>query len=436
MIAEVRAADVKTEQDYIKFVGSRNRFLDLQNKTATNPLIDVATYVDAKGKVINFSRSYPAPQIDLSERDYFQFLSKINTDAVFYSNPVHNKGNGKWVFYLAKRITGANEQFIGVAITGISVETFSQLYKSVGNNLGAGSAIALFKDDQTLLSRWPHAEERIGKINKNIAFDKVMKNPELFGQVFITDAATEIRDGANVKRLLSFRKSSQYPFIIAIAADEQLYASAWQKSALNIGYTLLLGLIVILVGTLLLLRSLKLSSKHLHSANHDPLTQLPNRLLLTERLKLAISLAHRNKTKLAVIFIDLDNLKRINDLEGHAAGDEAIKTAASRLLSAVRASDTVARIGGDEFVVVLSHIDSAEGAQLVAEKIRALILEPLRIDGKMLITGASIGIAIYPEHGQDETTLSSNPDKAMYYAKFNGKNQVQLFEHNLESKRL
>ncbi len=95
----------------------------------------------------------------------------------------------------------------------------------------------------------------------------------------------------------------------------------------------------------------------------------------------------------------------------------------------------MARIGGDEFVVVLSHIDSTEGAQLVAEKIRTLILEPLRIEGKTLITGASIGIAIYPEHGEDEATLSSNADKAMYYAKFNGKNQVQLFEDNLETKR-
>lgn len=220
MIAEVKAADIKTEQEYIKFASSKERFLNLRKKIATNPLIDVATYVDAKGKIINFSRSYPAPQIDLSERDYFQFLSKTNTDDVFYSNPVHNKGNGKWVFYLAKRITGANEQFIGLAITGISVETFSQLYEKVGNNLGAGSAIALFKDDQTLLARWPLAEERIGKINKNVAFNKVIQNPELFGQVFITDAASETRDGANVRRLLSFRKSSQYPFIIAIAADE------------------------------------------------------------------------------------------------------------------------------------------------------------------------------------------------------------------------
>ena len=435
MIAEVKVADIKTEQEYIKFASSKERFLNLQKKTATNPLIDVATYVDAKGKIINFSRSHPAPQIDLSERDYFQFLSKTNTDAVFYSKPVHNKGNGKWVFYLAKRITGANEQFLGLALTGISVETFSQLYEKVGNNLGAGSAIALFKDDQTLLARWPHTEERIGKINKNVAFNKVIQNPELFGQVFITDAASETRDGASVKRLLSFRKSSQYPFIIAIAADEQLYASAWRKSALNIAYTLFLGLAVILIATLLLLRSIKLSSKHFHLANHDPLTQLPNRLLLTERLKLAISLAYRNKTKLAVIFIDLDNLKRINDIEGHATGDIAIKTAASRLLSSVRASDTVARIGGDEFVVALSHIDSTEGAQLVAEKIRTLIMEPLHVKGKTLITGASIGIAIYPEHGEDEATLSANADKAMYFAKFSGKNQVQLFEDNLEAKR-
>lgn len=219
----------------------------------------------------------------------------------------------------------------------------------------------------------------------------------------------------------------QYPFVIAIAAEEQLYASVWRKSAFNIGYTLLLGLTVILIATIVLLKSFKISSQHVYLANHDPLTELPNRLLLAQRLKLAIALARRNKTQLAVLFIDLDNLKPINDRESHSAGDQILKTTASRLLSAVRQSDTVARIGGDEFVVVLSHIDSPKGAVLAAEKIRALLKKPFEIHGKALMTGASIGIAIYPDHGENEDELSSNADKAMYYAKFHGKNQVQLF---------
>jgi len=427
LVDELSAANLKTEAAYIEFVGSQARFNDLQEKTSSNPILDVATYVDNEGKVINFSRAYPAPEIDLSERDYFQYLSKINTSVTFYSDPVRNKGNGKWVFYLAKRITSSDGRFLGLALIGISVDVFSQFYEKIGTSLGLGSAIALFKDDQTLLSRWPQVEDRIGKINHNAAFDQVIQNPALFGQVMLTDAPTAIRGGSSVKRLLSFRRSMQYPFVIAVAAEEQLYASVWRKSAFNIGYTLLLGLTVILIATIVLLKSFKISSQYVYLANHDPLTELPNRLLLAQRLKLAIALARRNKTQLAVLFIDLDNLKPINDRESHSAGDQILKTTASRLLSAVRQSDTVARIGGDEFVVVLSHIDSPKGAVLAAEKIRALLKKPFEIHGKALMTGASIGIAIYPDHGENEDELSSNADKAMYYAKFHGKNKVQLF---------
>lgn len=195
LVDELSAANLKTEAAYIEFAGSQARFNDLQEKTSSNPILDVATYVDNEGKVINFSRAYPAPKIDLSERDHFQYLSKINTSVTFYSDPVRNKGNGKWIFYLAKRITSSDGRFLGLALIGISVDVFSQFYEKIGASLGVGSAIALFKDDQTLLSRWPQVEDRIGKINHNAAFDQVIQNPALFGQVMLTDAPTAIRGG-------------------------------------------------------------------------------------------------------------------------------------------------------------------------------------------------------------------------------------------------
>jgi len=164
-----------------------------------------------------------------------------------------------------------------------------------------------------------------------------------------------------------------------------------------------------------------------HMAHHDALTQLPNRSLLQDRVGQAIAKAKRNDEVLALLFIDLDRFKTINDSLGHPVGDRLLQAVAQRLLACTRAADTVARIGGDEFVVLLGDLDRPETARHVAQKVLEALSAPLELEGNTLQVTPSIGICAYPVDGEDVDTLMRNADTAMYHAKQMGRNNYQFF---------
>jgi diguanylate cyclase (GGDEF)-like protein/PAS domain S-box-containing protein len=174
-----------------------------------------------------------------------------------------------------------------------------------------------------------------------------------------------------------------------------------------------------------------LESKFENLAHFDALSNIPNRTLFHDRLKLALSYAKREKKLLAVMFVDLDLFKEINDLYGHETGDIVLKKVSRQLVSCVRESDTVARMGGDEFVILLPIIDTEEDAVLVSNKIVEAIAHPIKVAKIHLHVTCSIGIAIYPQHGKDEKLLVINADMAMYQAKKGGKNQAKIFEETM-----
>lgn len=165
-----------------------------------------------------------------------------------------------------------------------------------------------------------------------------------------------------------------------------------------------------------------------YRANYDQLTGLPNRDLLVERLTQAIRQSQRGHRHLALLFVDLDHFKQVNDTLGHALGDHLLQQAAERLRHCVRESDTVARQGGDEFVVLLQDIEHPRDAAQVASKIIDLLEDPFLLDGHAAHIGASVGITLYPEDGEDVLTLFRNADLAMYRAKDAGRNTFQFFE--------
>ena len=174
--------------------------------------------------------------------------------------------------------------------------------------------------------------------------------------------------------------------------------------------------------------ALRLSEeKHRWLAHYDMLTELPNRMLFSDRLKQAIRLAKRYNKKLAVMFLDLDKFKPVNDGFGHAVGDLMLKEVAYRMQQCVRESDTVCRIGGDEFVILIPEVADEDDPLQIAEKIRQSLNQPFALAGQQLHISCSIGIALYPEHGTDELMLTKNADLAMYRAKENGRNQAQVF---------
>jgi len=172
-------------------------------------------------------------------------------------------------------------------------------------------------------------------------------------------------------------------------------------------------------------RSMVLEMSHL--AQHDVLTDLPNRLLLKDRLSQAISLARRNHHKLAVLYLDLDGFKDINDSLGHSVGDKLLQSVAARLSACVRKSDTVSRQGGDEFVVLLPEVSHAEDAAVSAAKIIVELKKVHRIGEHRLLVTGSIGLTTYPENGEDAETLIKNADTAMYRAKQCGRDNYKFF---------
>ncbi|MEE9584257.1 MAG: EAL domain-containing protein [Candidatus Brocadiales bacterium] len=162
-------------------------------------------------------------------------------------------------------------------------------------------------------------------------------------------------------------------------------------------------------------------------AYYDSVTGLPNRMLFNDRLTLAVAHARRNKEMLAVLFLDLDRFKVVNDTLGHSMGDKLLRGVARRLKSCVREGDTVARLGGDEFTLLLPKIKRVENMAKIAGKVLTAIKEPLRLDGHELHITTSIGIAIYPGDGSDAETLLKNADAAMYHAKEQGRDNYQFY---------
>ena len=166
----------------------------------------------------------------------------------------------------------------------------------------------------------------------------------------------------------------------------------------------------------------------------DSLTGLPNRQLLHNRLEYDMSIAHRNRTSVALIFIDLDQFKRVNDTLGHQIGDELLYEIGQRLKLCVRETDMVARLGGDEFTIILTNLSSYKAISDIANKIIESINKPIKISDNELFVGASIGISIYPDDSQDKATLLRNADSAMYHAKENGRGYIQFFNEDINQR--
>jgi diguanylate cyclase (GGDEF)-like protein len=164
-----------------------------------------------------------------------------------------------------------------------------------------------------------------------------------------------------------------------------------------------------------------------HKAHHDALTDLPNRVLFYDRLQAAFNQSKRYNRIFALLEIDLDRFKEVNDTFGHAAGDELLVEAARRLTSCVREADTVARLGGDEFAIILSEMASEGEAEQVAQRAVSLLAEPYHLDAGTAHISGCVGIAIYPRHGVDSEQLQRNADIALYAAKEGGRNSYRMY---------
>jgi|GEM_PF-7019551 len=215
----------------------------------------------------------------------------------------------------------------------------------------------------------------------------------------------------------------------ALLAIEPLIGSEHGNLAIVIGSVALTGLVIARLA-----RFVQAREKVEQAASHDELTSLPRRELFNERVAISVAAAFQRGGKMAVMFIDVDRFKKINDSLGHAVGDEVIELVGRRLRHCVRGTDMVARMGGDEFTVLLEDIADENDAAIVAEKVINAFVDPLNVAGRKLFVTASVGVAAYPRDGSDADTLVKNADAAMYLAKEKGRNNFQVYTAELNAK--
>jgi signal transduction histidine kinase len=228
----------------------------LRDKINGLPQIDVAAIVAANGDNLNFSRSYPVPPINLAERDYFQAHLADSQVGDFISQPVHNKANGKWTFYISRRLNDGHGKFMGLVLVGISVDALTGFYQRVTQDLGAGATISLFRSDLTLLARWPAKDDIVGKVNRNgTTYEAIVVNRKN-EDVLLRDTV-RFSTGEAVLRLAAVRKLERYPLVVAMVITEDLFLANWRRTAWLFGLSTLVATILMVIGLLALVRQLK-----------------------------------------------------------------------------------------------------------------------------------------------------------------------------------
>ena len=226
----------------------------LKDKISDLPQIDVATIVAANGDVINFTRSFPAPPINLSDRDYFQAHRDNPKHAFFISTPVKNKGNGTWVFYLSRRLNDTSGRFMGLVLVGISVAKFTEFYERLGRSIGDGAAMTLYRRDFTVFTRWPLSEESIGKQNLTGTSHYVVETLRKTDEVIYTAGPRFSQGDLSVARLGAVRLLDQFPLIVNLTVTEDLFLEGWRHARALIVTTASGSILTLLIAAMIMAR--------------------------------------------------------------------------------------------------------------------------------------------------------------------------------------
>ncbi|MFH1813061.1 MAG: EAL domain-containing protein [Pseudomonadota bacterium] len=409
----------------------------LRTKAMLPPdLLFVVSIADSAGHVR--ASTLAPPWAKVAEQEDFLHQRHSHTDSLSVGLPQRDAKTGEWILRFSRRLDSSDGSFAGIVTVSVGAAYFVSGYET--SKLGEHGVLGVLGTDGVFRAR-RSGEEVVAGERVDYA---VAVRPRS------DDGASEARPSTNpwdgVRRYTSARELFDFPLavIVGLSAEEQLAPTRQHiRRYLWIAFasSLLLVLFVALLGRtswqLARSRQLAVEEQIAHAARveylayHDGLTTLPNRSLFSKLLQQSIHLAHRHQTRLAVLFLDLDRFKVINDTLGHEAGDKLLQEVAARLKGCLRESDTVARLGGDEFVALLPDLTEEKYVATVAQKILSAIARPFALgDGEFRVTG-SIGISTYPHDGLDEQTLTKNADIAMYQAKAQGKNNFQLYSEDM-----
>lgn len=403
-------------------------------------LLFAVSIADSRGEVVT-STSH-LENANVADLDFFR--SQLQTDAIAVGRPQLHPGTGRWSLTFSRRLDAVNGKFAGIVMVSVDPAYFVSGYES--SKQGEHGMLGIIGEDGNFLVR-RSGETVTANDKSDFGALKIHSAQETESEATLQTSA----GGDGVRRYTSARKLYGFPLtvIVGLSADEKLAAAQEQKQVYlwrAVTGSFIMSLIIVMMWRMS--HQLALSRQHAveehiaHAARveylayHDSLTTLPNRSMFSKLLGHSINLAHRNNGLLAVMFLDLDHFKNINDTLGHEAGDQLLQEVTARLKTCLRGSDTIARLGGDEFVVILPELDAEEYTVTVANKIISAVARPFVLAGQECRVTASIGISTYPKDGLDEQTLTKNADIAMYKAKEEGKNNFQFYSDKLNENSL
>lgn len=393
-------------------------------------MIDAVSIVDADGQVLLTSGDALGSHAD--ERDFFVAQRDMAGDQLFFSSVTLAKAPAKQVFQISRRLTNAEGAFAGVVVASIDPASFARFYRDL--RLGQQSTVALLSSkDHRLRARFPLPSAEQWSFADS-ASPWAKPNAALAGAYEAVDRF----DG--ISRTYAYKTLAAYPLTVVVGFSELDVKARLlpQEQRQKISEFILVGFVVAIA---LLILAVAVNRQRLAKANRDlqgvyeqmrgmalfdALTGLPNRNLLEDRLLQALLDSERNEECCALIYLDLDDFKVINDTIGHDAGDHVLEVTASRMLAAVRATDTVSRRGGDEFVILLPHAGTLSEILEVADRLIHWIAEPIQFKGTNCAVSASVGVAIYPGDGNTPEEMLKAADDAMYMAKRKGKKTIVL----------
>ena len=552
----VARQDVNDSQALQRKLAGQETHRWLTDKKTGMMHVDAIALISAHGKLINFSRYWPIPEVDVSDRDYFQVMKAAPDLETFISKPFQSKATGIWMISLARRLNAPDGEFMGLVVGAVTLQYFEGFFRSI--SVDEGSEVALLREDGTLLARHPHSS----------AIETIMPSlaPASRARMPTVGLTTSPFDGQ--QRIVSARSLAQFPLRVAVSLTEESALRSWSTIA-HLSNSIATGSVVMILFMAVLMTRwwhqqecltedlrcqnlrfnaalanmagglcmfnaekrlvvcndryaklyqlpselLKVGTPHraiiahrvshgilkgdtcdvaveqkiaalselpayanssrtdeltdgrlicvtrqsmadggwvamhddvteqrrseakiVHMAQHDALTGLPNRVLLRERVERGLTGMRRGDRRLAVLLLDLDRFKDVNDTLGHSMGDKLLQAVADRLRRTVRETDTVARLGGDEFAIVQGGVESINDVTSLARQLVELARMPYEIDGHQIEVGASIGIALAPADGDTPEQLMRSADLALYRAKEMGRGGYHVFEPALDQR--
>jgi diguanylate cyclase (GGDEF)-like protein len=402
-------------------------------------LLFAVSIADERGRIIASTR--PSEMADVAGRDFFE-AQREHDVGLAVGKPSGDAAGGEAKLQFSRRMQTPQGGFAGVAILAVDAAYFVSGYEP--SKLGEQGVLGVLDPQGVFLVRRTGETVSSGD-HAGAAMQQADEALEPDQTAIVTSPWDDVRRYTSVRQLYDFPLA----VIVGLSEAEQL-APVEKNRRIDLAWatagSVLVLLFIAMLGriSLQLVRSRQrmVAEQLAHAkqveylAYHDGLTGLPNRSLFSKMLSQGIAHARRYNRQLAVLFLDLDRFKHINDTLGHEAGDELLVTVATRLRACLRENDCVARLGGDEFVVLLPELEHEKHLSTVAQKILAAVAKPFILLGQEFRVTASVGISIYPQDGSDEQTLKKNADIAMYQAKAEGKNNFQFYSEKLNTDSL